>query len=398
MLQKLMPQRSTNGTERLFMQVVPLVFLCVFCVQVNGASLFGKVIEVRSGDVITVFNLNRPVRVRLLGVDAPELDQAFGDVARKHLADLVLEKAVVVEYSGIGGDGSLSGRVLFNNADIGAQMIRDGVAWVDPNNQHLLTATDREVYQQSEQAARSERRGLWQEENPTAPWEFVKSLARKQNPKASLERLLFAADTKHAAPRVGLDNLTLMFGNASAADDHAWASAARKNWHVFQPAGENFTVLIPEHGQNTEDSFFVGDNIIQSKGYRVRDGVSFFSVDWLTVPNNGETDRVVVRQFLKAVLKLAIESYESRTGKKVVNCEARTEKNVSTSGYTGMEYDLPDCPVPTRMRIYTKVDGDQRSMYVGSAVFLEEEENVQRFLKSFTFGPPKKDVSRKDAK
>ena len=43
------------------------------------------------------------------------------------------------------------------------------------NNHDRLSATDREVYQQSEQAARSERRGLWQAENPIAPWEFVKA-------------------------------------------------------------------------------------------------------------------------------------------------------------------------------------------------------------------------------
>ena len=57
--------------------------------EARAATIFGRVIEVNSGDVITIHNLNRPVRVKLLGVDAPELNQAFGDVARKHLADLV---------------------------------------------------------------------------------------------------------------------------------------------------------------------------------------------------------------------------------------------------------------------------------------------------------------------
>ena len=93
------------------------VLLCAFlsvCLLLarRGASLFGKVIEVNSGDVITIFNLNRPVRVRLLGVDAPEMDQAFGDVAKKHLADLVYDKSVLVEYAGIAADSSLNGRVL----------------------------------------------------------------------------------------------------------------------------------------------------------------------------------------------------------------------------------------------------------------------------------------------
>src|SRR5215216_7464331 len=103
-----------------------LVLLLLFSsVDVSAASLFGKVIDVNSGDVITIFNLNRPVRVRLLGVDAPELDQTFGDVAKKHLADLVYDKSVLVEYSGIDGDHSVNGRVTIEGIDIGVQMIRD---------------------------------------------------------------------------------------------------------------------------------------------------------------------------------------------------------------------------------------------------------------------------------
>src|SRR5918996_6068312 len=104
--------------------LVHFVFLCtllgVFVPSVRAASLFGKVIEVNSGDVITISNLNRPVRVKLLGVDAPEMDQTFGDVAKKHLSDLVYDKSVLVEYAGISGDGSLAGRVLVNGSDIGA--------------------------------------------------------------------------------------------------------------------------------------------------------------------------------------------------------------------------------------------------------------------------------------
>src|SRR5215213_8197460 len=149
--------------------LLTLSFVFLLSTDVNAASLFGKVIDVSSGDVITVFNLNRPVRVKLLGVDAPEMDQAFGDVAKKHLSDLIYDKSVSVEYAGISADGSLAGRVLLNGSDIGAQMIRDGAAWFDPNNLSHLSTTDREVYHDSEQAARSERRGLWETENPVAP-------------------------------------------------------------------------------------------------------------------------------------------------------------------------------------------------------------------------------------
>src|SRR3954454_8015898 len=183
-----MPSKGTKCTKKSLRHLVPLVILCAFfCMSasVRGASLVGKVIEVNSGDTITISNLNRPVRVRLLGIDAPELSQSFGDVAQRHLNDLVFDKSVLVEYAGIAGDHSLNGRVLLDGADVGAQMIRDGAAWVDPGNEHRLSETDREVYQRSEDAARSERRGLWQEEYPIAPWEFARAVELKTKPVAA---------------------------------------------------------------------------------------------------------------------------------------------------------------------------------------------------------------------
>ena len=178
------------------------VFLLITLISgsVEASTLVGQVTEINGGDVITVFNLNRPVRIKLLAVDAPEDDQAFGDVAKKHLSDLVYEKSVVVEYWGIAADGSLVGRVMLNNVDIGAQMIRDGAAWFDPNNQGRLSVADRAIYQQSELAARSERRGLWQAEAPVAPWEFVKARALRLDTVSSLNSVLPTAKSRANRP------------------------------------------------------------------------------------------------------------------------------------------------------------------------------------------------------
>ena len=153
--------------------------ICLLACRANAASLTGKVIEVNDGDEITIFNMNRPVRIRLIGMDAPEKNQAFGDVAKQHLTDLVYGKVVFVEYSGIGQHSSLVGRVLLNETDISAQMLRDGAAWFD--NRWTLPDPQREMYSQSEQAARNEKRGLWQTDGAVAPWEFVKSEAQKNS-------------------------------------------------------------------------------------------------------------------------------------------------------------------------------------------------------------------------
>lgn len=384
-----------------------IAVLCLISADVKAASLFGKVIDVSNGDVITVFNLNRPVRIKLLGVDAPELDQAFGDVARKHLADLIYDKSVMVEYSGIGADSSLSGRVLLNGADVGAQMIRDGAAWFDPNNQSRLSAADRDVYQQSEQAARSERRGLWEAETPMAPWEFVAAKTRLLSEGTSLSKDRPAARARHNRPVPELTNLSLMTTGRSAARpgstssgsaNNSWAtSGSRKNWRQFRPAGEAFSVLVPEDGRETTSSVPFGDRMVDVNTYEAREGLAMYSVTWLTGPTYGETDEAALDGSLKSYLDGVAQGYEISTGLKDFKCVPQAQKNISLNGYTGIEFDLRSCTFPSRVRMYTKISDNQRRLYMGVVLYAEDDENVLRFLKSFTVdsaAPPAKSALR----
>jgi endonuclease YncB( thermonuclease family) len=386
--------------------LVHFVFLCtllgVLVPSVRAASLFGKVIEVNSGDVITISNLNRPVRVRLLSVDAPEMDQAFGEVAKKHLWDLVYDKSVLVEYSGISPDSSLTGRVFLNNADIGAQMIRDGAAWFDVNNVSRLGVSDREIYQQSELAARSERRGLWHAENPTAPWEFVKAKALGHNPVVSSPSTPLTKPRGNR-PTPELTSFSLLTRGAAAPtsespgptdSDLSWAlpSPGPENWTRLRPEGENFSALVPEGGAMRTIPVPAGNETVDTHVYMVRDGQSVFSITWMTGPSDGETDRDVMTFSMRRYLEGVGEGFEAR-GKSVgrpvaFSCDLENEKDISMSGYTGSEFNLSSCTVPGYARIFTRVVNNKRQMYVATAFYMAEDENVMRFLKSFTVGPP----------
>lgn len=377
----------------------------------KASSLFGKVIEINDGDAITVFNLNRPVRVKLLGIDAPEVGQVFGDVARKHLSDLVYDKSVLVEYWGIAANGSLVGRVLVNGTDVGAQMIRDGAAWFDPNNQSRLIESDRLVYQQSESAARSERRGLWQGENPVAPWEFVKTEALRKNPAASLNSMLPASPAKANRPIPELTSLSLLTSGIATAPprpasssvseaDRRWASSdsIKKNWQQFRPAGENFSALVPEEGKQMKAPVLFGDQMIDVNIYMARDGWTVYALMWITAPSFGETDTAAINDTLTGFLKGVGAGYDSRDGRSgAFSCEPRGQNNISLSGYTGREFDLTTCTVPATARAYTKVVDGQRQMYMGAVFYMEEDANVKRFLKSFTVVSPSK-AARQPAK
>lgn len=388
-----------------------ILLLAIFLspINVHAASLFGKVVEVNSGDMITIFNLNRPVRVRLLGVDAPEMNQPFGDVAKKHLTDLLMDKSVLVEYSGIAADSSLTGRVLLNDTDIGAQMIRDGAAWFDVNA-NRLSATDRDVYQQSELAARNERRGLWQDEHPTAPWEFVKAAELRVKPAASLKS---SVPESTAAPKQRpfseLTNLTLMTRNVTAAPsppptttslDTSWTPGSRSaNWRWLRPTGANFSAFVPDDGKQTVIPVPGGpDGTIENNVYIGRDGWSVFAIMWMNGPTLGETDKDVISVTLENFMRGVGQGFQ--TGAEAVgrpatfNCELQNEKNISQSGYTGSEFNLSSCTVPARARAFTKVVDDQRHLYLAVVFYMKEDENVTRFMKSFTVGAAQKAKSK----
>jgi len=62
-------------------------------------SLEGRVVAVADGDTITVLGAgNRQTRIRLQGIDAPESRQAFGQVSKQNISDLIFNKLVAVEY------------------------------------------------------------------------------------------------------------------------------------------------------------------------------------------------------------------------------------------------------------------------------------------------------------
>ena len=381
-------------TRYLVLGFLLVVFLTT---NVEASTLFGRVIEVNDGDVITVFNLNRPVRIKLLAVDAPEAGQAFGDVAKKHLADLVYDRSVMVEYSGISADGSLFGRVMLDKADIGAQMIRDGAAWFDKSNHDRLSAGDREVYQQSEQAARRERRGLWQAENPIAPWEFVRAQTLRRNPAASLNAVLPAAKKRTDGPRPELTSFMLLAtrmasssavsrSDAGPSGRVTWEESPRQNWHVYKPTGENFSALMPEDARHAILEVPYEGKTYELHVYAAREGRAMYALLWITGPTNGETDIDVADQMVRTFLEGFGAGYQRET-QQAFTCELEGGTRTSINGYSRSDFELPSCTVPARVRLYTRVTRGDRQMYVGAAFYVEEDDNVSRFIKSFTVNP-----------
>jgi endonuclease YncB( thermonuclease family) len=363
--------------------VLAFLLLTLAAVNASAATIFGRVIAINDGDVFTVFNLNRPVRIKLLAVDAPESDQVFGDVAKKHLGELVYDKSVLVEYWGIAADGSLVGRVTLNGADIGAQMLRDGVAWFDASNQDHLSAADREIYRQSEEAARTEKRGLWQAESPIAPWEFVRAKTLRRNPTASLNSVLPAAKAIYSGPAPELNNLTLMGAPARPA---AAYSERPKSWHELKPAGEQFTAFVPEGGKQLTSSTPHPTGATDITAYVAHDGSTTYMVMWAIGAPTGESEQTVLRRALESFVSGIGRAYENNTNSAFA-CELQSARRFSSNGFNASDFELPSCTIPGRVRVYTRMVGGKRQLYIGAAFYPQEDANVSRFLNSFTILP-----------
>lgn len=133
----------------------------------------GRVVGVSDGDSITVLDsAKRQHKVRLAGIDAPELKQAFGQASKRSLSALVFGKTVVVETEKRDRYDRQIGKVLVEGRDANLAQIEAGFAWHYKQYAAEQSAIDQRLYAEAEDDARASRRGLWQDRNPLAPWDF----------------------------------------------------------------------------------------------------------------------------------------------------------------------------------------------------------------------------------
>jgi hypothetical protein len=154
------------------------------------------------------------------------------------------------------------------------------------------------------------------------------------------------------------------------------------SWQRLQPAGENFSVLVPSDGKQITNSIPFGDQMIEVNYYTSRDGRVVYSLMWTTGPTNSETDSAAINGTLSGFVKGVAAGYETAGGK--FSCDPRADRDISLSGYSGREFDLKACTIPAMVRVYTKVVGSQRHMYVAAVFYGKDEKNVSKFQESFT--------------
>ena len=137
-------------------------------------ELHGTVTKVSDGDTITVEDSSAEShKIRLAQIDAPEKKQDFGSVARVELASLILGKEVEVQYTKVDRYGRVLGQVYLDQLDVNYWLVSKGYAWVYLDYPHTVE------YMKAQADAHDNKRGLWSDKAPLAPWVWRK-IAKNQ--------------------------------------------------------------------------------------------------------------------------------------------------------------------------------------------------------------------------
>jgi len=132
------------------------------------AGMAGWVSKVADGDTFTLIAVGQaPRAVRLYGIDAPERDQAYGELATTALVARIDGREVRVAVEDVDIYGRLVGTVFVNDSNINLAMVEQGHAWW--YEQYARDAVELEL---AEQQARAARRGLWASGTAVEPWEW----------------------------------------------------------------------------------------------------------------------------------------------------------------------------------------------------------------------------------
>lgn len=357
----------------------------------RGATLQAKVTEVRSGNIIVVSNINRPLKVRLKGIAPPEAGQPFSEAALEHLKALVMDKAVFVEYTDL-SDGYLQAKVSFNQVDIGSQMLRDGVAWYDRSGDYALSAADRDFYTRCEEAARAEKRGLWSDQHAMAPWEFRRAKEAELAKSEAQQASTFAASQSMKRPKAGSLSNSDLFGGLFGGNSAAGAPAVRPvspngtadRWIRIDSPKEHFSISVPS---NSVEGSFAGEDQKNPSSFHFLTGGSaeaffvFVSAIGPKMPfDNGDFSDGMIQGLIAGMNEAASEH-----GEKDRVLVIKSSRAVTVSGISGKDYTLhsPAFGGGTA-RVLTRKVGEAQEFFVMLSLTRTGSEALgSRFLNSF---------------
>jgi micrococcal nuclease len=153
------------------------MIVMVFSTVVQAESFDARITHVSDGDTLWAqrADTGQRIKLRLQGIDAPELCQAWGVQSRDALRAKARGQTVSVTSRARDDYGRLLVRLQLKPRDtaldIGAWMVSQGHAW---NDRPSGSWSSRGSYPDEEAAARKQPSGLWSQPSPERPRDFRK--------------------------------------------------------------------------------------------------------------------------------------------------------------------------------------------------------------------------------
>lgn len=133
-----------------------------------AADLRGRVVRVADGDTLSLLDdRGEQYKIRLYGIDTPELAQAHGRAARRALSDMVYQREVAVVVHEEDDYQRQVGTVYRGGDNINLALVAGGHAWWYRHH-----APHERPLEAAEREARRQRLGLWGGSDPIPPWDW----------------------------------------------------------------------------------------------------------------------------------------------------------------------------------------------------------------------------------
>jgi len=150
-----------------------LLVLCI-CTHASDERLIGNLTKVVDGDTIYLkTRANNSIKVRLAFIDAPELNQPFGNDAKAFLKEIEGQN-VSIHVRSKDRYGRHVAVLFHRSTDVNLLMIANGYAWVYTKYLKYASIPIRNKYLHAESQAKENKLGLWQTKDYIAPWEWRK--------------------------------------------------------------------------------------------------------------------------------------------------------------------------------------------------------------------------------
>jgi endonuclease YncB( thermonuclease family) len=149
--------------------LISLLLTCSISLHLAAQTLKGKVISIKDGDTIELLVNNKPVRIRLHGIDCPEKKQPFGQKARQFTSDLCFGKIVRAEKTDKDRYGRTVAKVYLPSGELlNTSLLKAGLAW------HYTKYDKSEDFALAEKDAKARKKGIWADDHTIAPWDWRK--------------------------------------------------------------------------------------------------------------------------------------------------------------------------------------------------------------------------------